>query len=134
MTLTNQTDYALREMMFLARDNYQSWISTKKIANEMQIPATFLSRINMQLVKAGLLESQRGARGGIRLAKEPRSIRIYDVMSAIDGPIMVDKCLSKPEECDFPMAKQYMTYWQSIQDCLDAKLKETSLKELVELQ
>lgn len=134
MTLTNQTDYALREMMFLARDNYQSWISTKKIAEEMQIPATFLSRINMQLVKAGLLESQRGARGGVRLAKEPGSIMTYDVMSAIDGPIMMDKCLSKPEECDFPMAKQYKTYWQSIQDCLDAKLKETSLKELVELQ
>jgi len=134
LTLTNQTDYALREMMFLARDNYQFWISTKKIAKEMQIPATFLSRINMQLVKAGLLESQRGARGGVRLAKDPATISVFDMISAVDGPLLINKCLEQPDECGFPMAEQYKRYWQSIQICMDAKLNETSLKELIEIQ
>lgn len=75
MTLTNQIDYALREMLYLAKSDQLSWTSTRKIADEMQIPATFLSRINMQLVNARLLESQRGARGGVRPAKMPPASR-----------------------------------------------------------
>lgn len=134
MTLTNQIDYALREMMYLAKNNQQPWTSTRSIAADMQIPSTFLSRINMQLVKAGLLESQRGARGGVRLAKEPELISVYDVISAIDGPFMLNKCLKRPEECSFPMAKQYKDYWQTIQECMDSRLKQTSLKELIAIQ
>lgn len=134
MTLTNQIDYALREMLYLAKSDQLSWTSTRKIADEMQIPATFLSRINMQLVNAGLLESQRGARGGVRLAKDASSITVYDVISAIDGPFMLNKCLKQPEECSFPMAKQYKTYWQTIQECIDSKLKQTSLKELIAIE
>lgn len=134
MTITKQVDYALRELMYLAKDNRQSWTSTRIIADEMQIPATFLSRINMHLVKAGLLESQRGVRGGVRLAKDPAAISVFEMISAVDGPLLINKCLVQPEECGFPMAEQYRTYWQTIQACMDAKLKESSLKELLEIQ
>ncbi|MDD2522748.1 MAG: Rrf2 family transcriptional regulator [Anaerolineaceae bacterium] len=132
MTLTNQVDYALREMMFLARSNSRGWTATNLIAKEMDIPKAFLSRINMLLVKADLLESQRGAKGGVRLAKEPGLISVYEIVSAIDGPVAVNKCLANPQECTFPMAAQYKAYWQQIQHCLDERLIETNLKELIE--
>ena len=134
MTINNQIDYALREMMYLAQDNRQSWTSTKIIADNMQIPATFLSRINMHLVKAGLLESQRGARGGVRLAKDPAAISVFEMINAVDGPLLINKCLVQPDECSFPMAEQYKTYWQTIQECMDSKLKQTSLKELIAIK
>jgi len=118
-------------MMYLASGNQQNWISTKLIATELQIPGTFLSRINMQLVKAGLLESQRGARGGVRLAKDPATISVYEMVTAVDGPCLINKCLAQPEDCDFPMAEQYKKYWQTIQACMDTKLKESSLKDLI---
>ena len=118
--------------MYLARSNQNSWTSTKAIADEMQIPATFLSRINMQLVKAGLLESQRGARGGVRLAKDPATISVFEMISAVDGPLLTNKILLQTEAHDFPMVEQYKKYWQKMQDCMDAKLNETSLKELIE--
>lgn len=120
--------------MYLARGSQQDWTSTRTIADEMQIPATFLSRINMQLVKAGLLESQRGARGGVRLAKDPAAISVFEMISAVDGPLLFNKILVQTTECDFPMAEQYKKYWQTIQDCMDTKLNETSLKELIEIQ
>jgi len=119
-------------MMYLARSDRNSWTSTKVIADEMRIPATFLSRINMQLVKAGLLESQRGARGGVRLAKDPATISVFEMISAVDGPLLTNKILLQTEAHDFPMAEQYKKYWQKMQDCMDAKLNETSLKELIE--
>ena len=134
MTINNQIDYALREMMYLAQDNRQSWTSTKIIADNMQIPATFLSRINMHLVKAGLLESQRGARGGVRLAKDPAAISVFEMINAVDGPLLINKCLVQPDECSFPMAEQYKAYWQTIQECMDSKLKQTSLKELIAIK
>ena len=86
MTLTNQANYALRAMMFLSRENTGEWISSAVVAEAMGIPRMFLSRINMQLVDAGLIKSRRGAGGGIKLAKNPESISLYEVLDAIDGP------------------------------------------------
>ena len=132
MTLTNQANYAFRAMMFLTRENTGEWISSAVVAEAMDIPRMFLSRINMQLVDAGLIKSRRGAGGGIKLAKNPESISLYEVLDAIDGPLILDKCLGSPEEHSFPMADQYRSFFQDAQKILVDKFSQTSLKDLVE--
>ncbi|NLE84279.1 MAG: Rrf2 family transcriptional regulator [Chloroflexi bacterium] len=132
MTLTNQANYAFRAMMFLTRENTGEWISSAVVAEAMDIPRMFLSRINMQLVDAGLIKSRRGAGGGIKLAKNPESISLYEVLDAIDGPLILDKCLGSPEEPTFPMADQYRSFFQDAQKILVDKFSQTSLKDLVE--
>ena len=67
LQLTNQVDYAIRAMAFLAESEKGKWIPSSMIAEEMEISRMFLSRINMYLGRAGLIRSQRGAKrlGGI---------------------------------------------------------------------
>ncbi len=132
MTITNQANYALRAMTFLAKTNDNKWVSSDIIAKEMAIPRMFLSRINMLLVKAGLIISRRGAGGGVKLAKEPDQISVYDVISAIDGPIIIDKSLGNSENHDFPMADQFKSFFQSAQALVEGKLTQTSLEKLIE--
>lgn len=132
MTITNQANYALRAMTFLAKTNDNKWVSSDIIAQEMGIPRMFLSRINMLLVKSGLIVSRRGAGGGVKLAKEPDQISVYEVLSAIDGPLIIDKSLATSENQDFPMADQFKSFFQSTQDLVEEKLTQTNLEELIE--
>lgn len=132
LQLTNQVDYAIRAMTYLAGSEQGQWIPSSLIAEEMQISRMFLSRINMYLGRAGLLSSQRGAKGGVMLARDAADISIYDVIVAIDGPIIVNRCLETPENDTFKYSAQLNNYWQSVQDELEQKLKNTSLKDVVQ--
>ncbi len=132
LQLTNQVDYAIRAMTYLAGSEQGQWIPSSLIAEEMQISRMFLSRINMYLGRAGLLSSQRGAKGGVMLARDAADISIYDVIVAVDGPIMVNRCLETPEHDTFKFNTQLNNYWQSVQVELEQKLKNTSLKDLVD--
>jgi len=132
LQLTNQVDYAIRAMTYLAGSEQGQWIPSSLIAEEMQISRMFLSRINMYLGRAGLLSSQRGAKGGVMLARDAADINIYDVIVAIDGPIIVNRCLETPENDTFKYSTQLNNYWQSVQDELEQKLKNTSLKDVVQ--
>jgi Rrf2 family protein len=84
----------------------------------------------MYLGRAGLIRSQRGAKGGVMLAKNPAEISIHDIIVAVDGPILVNKCLETPDECTFPLSAQLGTFWQSVQDDLVDRLKSANLKDL----
>lgn len=132
LQLTNQVDYAIRAMAFLAWNEQGKWIPSNVIAEEMQISRMFLSRINMLLARAGLIHTQRGARGGVMLAKPASEINVYEVIEAIEGPVLINKCLGNTDPCTFPLSEQLKRYWQMTQDFIDEKLKGTSLADLIE--
>lgn len=64
MQITRQADYAVRAMVYLAQIGPEKRASTSQIAQEKQIPPSFLAKIVSQLSVAGLLQTSRGARGG----------------------------------------------------------------------
>ena len=74
MQITRQADYAVRAMVYLAQLGTDSQGTNKRaatgtIAQEKSIPPSFLAKIVSQLSVAGLLQTSRGARGGVSLAK-----------------------------------------------------------------
>lgn len=132
LQLTNQVDYAIRAMAFLAWNEQGKWIPSNVIAEEMQISRMFLSRINMLLARAGLIRTQRGARGGVMLAKPASEINVYEIIEAIEGTVLINECLGNTDPCTFPLSEQLKRYWQMTQDFIDEKLKGTSLADLIE--
>ena len=78
--MLNQTAiYAIRAMGFLAEQEEGIPVLSSTIAEEMEIPKNFLSKILNRLVQAGVIRSIRGRRGGFVLALAPSEIRIRDV-------------------------------------------------------
>jgi Rrf2 family protein len=71
MQITRQADYALRAVIYLSRLGADERAATSQIAQEQRIPPSFLAKIVSQLSVAGLLQTSRGARGGVSLAKAP---------------------------------------------------------------
>jgi Rrf2 family protein len=126
MQITRQADYALRAVVFLSRLNGGQKASTSSIAEEQKIPASFLAKIVSQLSIAGLIQTSRGARGGVSLAKAPEDISVLDVVEAIDGPVMLNECAGNPDNCPFGDTCPLQKVWCETRNEMIARLSSAT--------
>lgn len=131
LQITNQADYALRAMLYLARLGFGKRAPSNVIAEEMDMSRIFLSRINTQLVNARLIATWRGAGGGIALTRPPAEISVYDVLTAVDGPIRLVGCLGDPDSCRFSGTCPLHKFWLRTEEMLINQLKGTTLQDLI---
>ena len=131
LQITNQADYALRAMLYLARLGFGKRAPSNVIAEEMNMSRIFLSRINTQLVNARLISTWRGARGGVALTRPPSEISVYEVLIAVDGPIRLVGCLEDPDCCPFSGTCPLRKFWIQTEEVLINQLKSTSLQDLI---
>ena len=131
LQITNQADYALRAMLYLARLGYGKRAPSNVIAEEMSMSRIFLSRINTQLVNARLITTWRGARGGVALTRPPSEISVYDVLTAVEGPIRLAGCIDDPDCCPFSGTCPLHSFWVQTEHVLIDQLKGTSLQDLI---
>jgi Rrf2 family protein len=131
MQITRQADYAVCAVLYLAQINNGEKVPTSIIAKEQRIPAPFLAKIISQLSIAGLLNTSRGARGGVILAREPKDITLLEVLEAIDGPIQLNECVAEEGCCSFEGSCPVRSVWCEIQDGLVGRLKKTDFAQLL---
>jgi Rrf2 family protein len=129
MQITRQADYAVRAVLFLARNGDQR-IATNMIAEEQRIPPSFLAKIVSQLSIAGLLHTSRGARGGVTLARESKEISLLEVIEAIDGPIQLNECVGENSTCSFDGECPLHPVWNEVHDQLVSRLKATNFADM----
>ncbi len=91
MTISQTAEYALRAIIWLARDP-EAPLGTQRIARATRVPAGYLSRVLQSLARAGLVESNPGRTGGFRLKRAPREISVLDVVSAVDPVQRIVRC------------------------------------------
>jgi Rrf2 family protein len=130
MQITRQADYAIRAVLYLARQGASQRAATSTVAGEMKIPPSFLAKIVSQLSIAGLLHTSRGARGGIVLARDAKEISLLDVVEAIDGPILLNECVGKAGDCAFERDCPLHKIWIETQEDLVSRLKKTNFATL----
>lgn len=130
MQITHEADYATRAILHLARIGKNGHVATSQVAKEQQIPPAFLVKIISQLSTAGILHTSRGARGGVRLAREPKNITLLEVIEAIDGPIHLNECVEVNGICSFEDNCPMRLVWCDAQNELVSKLKNTNFEQL----
>jgi Rrf2 family protein len=129
MQITRQADYAVRAMVYLAQLGPEKRASTSQIAQEKQIPPSFLAKIVSQLSVAGLLQTSRGARGGVSLARSAEDISLLDVVEAIDGPILLNDCVGDNGSCSFGDSCPMKPVWCDAQQELVSRLDNTNFAQ-----
>jgi len=95
MKITYKGDYALKTILELAGHYGRSPMTIHELAKRADIPIKFLEQILLDLKKGGFVESRRGKIGGYLLAKEPKKIKLGEVIRFIEGPIELVACVGK---------------------------------------
>jgi Rrf2 family protein len=87
--VSTRGDYACRALLSLTLHPEEVPTSVRDIAERTGLPQPYLEQILLALKGAGLVRSKRGVGGGYVLAREPAEITLAQVVSAVDGPIVV---------------------------------------------
>ncbi len=134
MQLTRSADYAVRAMLDVAIESgpQEGRARTHEIAQRQGIPPALLAKLVPLLVRAGLLDSQRGARGGLFLAREASEISLLEIIEAIEGPIALNRCTTHPTQCEHTENCPVYPVWQQAQSRLVHLLETTTLGDLTD--
>jgi len=132
MQITRQADYAMRAVAYLSNLGPEQRAATSQIAEDQQIPPSFLAKIVSQLSVAGLLQTSRGARGGVSLARNPEEISFLEVVEAIDGPILLNECVADGTTCNFGDSCALRPVFCDAQADLVNRLETTTFLTVVE--
>jgi Rrf2 family transcriptional regulator, iron-sulfur cluster assembly transcription factor len=97
MELTRQAAYAIRCVLETTRHER---ISTAELARRQHIPLGFLTKIVGGLARVGILETRRGAGGGVRLGRPADEITVLEVIEAAQGPVRLNLCIGLPATCE----------------------------------
>ena len=88
MKISRSTGYGLLAAGYIAKNEKEGIVLSQTISKEYDIPLEYLLKILQQLVRANLLRSKRGPRGGFVLAKAANKITMLEIIEAVDGPMM----------------------------------------------
>lgn len=130
LRMSKLADYGTVVMTYLAHDPKQVR-SALEIATAVGLELPTVSKILKRLVRAELLLSQRGSKGGYALAREPGAIPVAEIIDAIEGyPMGLTECSSIPGLCTHESSCSVRTNWQRISGAIRDMLERTTLAEL----
>ena len=130
MDISRKTDYALRMLAMLAEGN-KSLLSVRTAAEAVDVPYSFARSIQHGLVQAGIVESLRGVRGGMRLRLKPSEITIRQIVEAVQGPLVMNDCTADEGMCPRMECCCYHPIWAGAQELLRDYLDSVTLDDVV---
>jgi Rrf2 family protein len=98
--LSKKADYGLIAMKHLANHRKQHACSANEISEEYGISATLMAKVLQKLAKHSLVAAKHGSTGGYQLTKDPARVSALEVITAIDGPVLITSCVTSHGTCD----------------------------------
>ncbi|QTM98223.1 Rrf2 family transcriptional regulator [Sediminibacillus dalangtanensis] len=98
MKYSRATNYALHTMVYLMSAPRGKTVGVDQLAKAQDLSPTYLSKILTKLVKAGLIESTPGVKGGYSIARNSSDISFLDVIQAIEGMTTLFSCSMEHQE------------------------------------
>jgi len=106
MQFNQATDYAFRVIMHLASVPEGEIVNSQKIAEQQKIPIGFLQKIMRALTQGEIVKSYRGIDGGFALAKSAVNISLLDIITIMEGPVDLQRCINDNSSCSKGCAPQ----------------------------
>ena len=124
--------HAIRALVQLSRLPDGQSLASAQVAARIDAPPNYLGKLLRQMARRGLVESRKGAGGGFRLSRDPRSIRLLDVVEPIASVEGLSRCVLGQLECSDAAPCHVHPRWTSIRDDYLKMLAETTIADLVE--
>jgi len=124
--------HAIRAVIALAELPEGAFGGATVIAQSIQAPKNYLGKLLQMLARDGLLESQKGLGGGFRLARDPRTITLLDVVEPIEHISRWNGCILGRETCSEQNPCAMHDRWKTVRDAYLVMLGETTIAQLLE--
>jgi Rrf2 family protein len=100
LRLSKKADYALIAVRHLATHQADRLHSAADIAEIYGISPPLLAKVLQRLARNGLVTARHGSCGGYQLARPPKDISALEVITAVDGPLIITSCVTNHGNCD----------------------------------
>ena len=130
MIFTTPTEYAIRGLSELASRPHGRSVLLDDIIPGTGLPRDFLGKIFQKLVKTGILKSAKGRGGGFSLARPAHEISLRNIIEALEGPQLLDRCVVGLEKCNDQMPCAQHDLYKPIRQRLNDYLDTTTLADL----
>ncbi len=132
MKISTRGRYGVRILLDLALNEQETPRMIREIAESQKISEKYISRLIIELRRAGLVQSVRGSRGGYRLAQRPADLTLLKIIETMEGPIRLVECLSTPEYCQQSDDCVARSVWDLVNHDIRQKLESLTLQDLLD--
>ncbi len=132
MKISTKGRYGLRILLDLARHENGNPRLIRDIAESQQISEKYISRLIIDLRRAGMVRSIRGAKGGFRIAKNPKEVTLLDIVEVMEGPLSIVDCVRAPEKCPRNHGCVTRETWDNLNADIRESMRKVTLLDIIE--
>jgi len=132
MIYTKTGEYAIRAILFLARQPKEALIMSSDIAKTEDIPAHYLAKILQRMAKYGYVDSFKGRGGGFKITELAKKSSILEIVERVEGPVINLKCVTGLKECSDENPCPLHTEWADLRNRIYNLISSKSVQEVAE--
>lgn len=130
---SKKCELAIQAVLYLSSLDEGQTASAAEIAEKMKVPRDFVSKVLQILTYHSISASRKGKNGGFYLAKKPNEIKLLDIVIAIDGNDVFNKCVLGFPGCGTGKPCPVHQYWGKLREQTLEMLSNQNLEELRDL-
>ena len=132
MIYTKTGEYAIRAILFLARQPKDSLIMSSDVAKSEEIPSHYLAKILQRMAKYGYVDSFKGRGGGFKITELAKKSSILEIVERVEGPVINLKCVTGLKECTDENPCPLHDEWAELRNRIYNLISSKSVQEVAE--
>jgi len=132
MIYTKTGEYAIRAILFLARQSEDALVMSSVVAKKEDIPSHYLAKILQRMAKYGYVDSYKGRGGGFKITKLAMDSSILEIVERIEGPVITLKCVTGLKECSDEHPCPLHDEWSVLRDNIHNLISSKSVRKVAE--
>ncbi len=130
MKLSTKGQYGLRAVTYIAENGDKGYIPVSEIADQLSLSEKYLEQLIRLLKKDKIIESSRGAKGGYRLARDPKEISVGEILRSLEGELTSTDCVRADSPCDKSNCSAYAAFLK-LDRVINESMNSISLEDVL---
>lgn len=132
MIYTKTGEYAIRAILFLARQPKDKLVMSSEVAEKEDIPTHYLAKILQRMAKYGYVDSFKGRGGGFKITELAKKSSILEIVERVEGPVINLKCITGLKECDEENPCPLHEQWAELRNQIYNLISSKTVQEVAE--
>lgn len=124
-------EYSLMALKMMSLKRPGELTSAKDVADSVAAPFDVMARVLQLLSQKGILRAEHGAQGGYQITRDLSKVTMHDLITLLQGPVQIAKCLQKDEECDIQSHCNIMSPIQNLNVRLNDFYRAITVQEIL---